>query len=183
MNENITVGNEFVASDELLRSLSIVLKRHFPSPSDRSDLAMGDQAPRRIWRRHLQILGDQVTAPETAPDRGRQDRARRREQSGHFNRYFPDSIRIGEHIVGEPDHRWKKIYSAPTRQPRIDVLVVVGSPFGQICRHPDTPLLSFPPCRRFPRPTPERSFGVNHQSRPRFSGTRFLTRRPRPIGT
>ena len=88
-----------------------------------------------------------------------------------------------EQIVGDLRHRWKEFCSAVIRQPRFDDLAVVGSRFGQFCRHPDTPLLSFPPCRQFPRPTPERGFGVDHQSRPRFSGTRFSTRQPRLIGT
>ena len=45
----------------------------------------------------------------------------------------------------------------------------VGRPFGQICRHSDTPLLSFSPRRRFPRPTPGRILVADHQSGSRFS--------------
>ena len=59
----------------------------------------------------------------------------------------------------------------------------VGRPFGQICRHSDTPLLSFSPRRRFPRPTPGRVLVADHQSGSRFSGTVPSAPPPRPIGT
>ncbi len=38
-------------------------------------------------------------------------------------------------IVVKSRHRWKEFRSAVIRQPRFDDLAVVGSPFGQICRH------------------------------------------------
>ena len=59
----------------------------------------------------------------------------------------------------------------------------IGRPFGRFSCHPDTPLVSQSPCRRFPRPTPERVFVANHQSGPRFSGTKSSAPPPRPIGT
>jgi hypothetical protein len=46
---------------------------------------------------------------------------------------------------------WNKLLSAAIRQARFEDLAVFGSPFGQVCRHPDAPLPSFSPCRRFPR--------------------------------
>ncbi len=58
-----------------------------------------------------------------------------------------------------------------------------GRPFGRFSCHPDTPLVSQSPCRRFSRPTPERVFVANHQSGPRFSGTKSSAPPPRPIGT
>jgi hypothetical protein len=45
-----------------------------------------------------------------------------------------------EQIVGEPNRRWKEIRAAVIRQPQFDNLAVVGSPFGGICCHSDTPL-------------------------------------------
>ncbi len=48
---------------------------------------------------------------------------------------------------------------------------VSGRPFSHIFRHLDAPLLSFSPGRRFPRPTPERVFVVDHQSGSGFSRT------------
>ncbi len=59
----------------------------------------------------------------------------------------------------------------------------LGRPFGRFSRHPDTPLLSLSPRRRFPRPTPERVFVADHRSGPRFSGTNFSAPRPRQAGT
>ena len=47
----------------------------------------------------------------------------------------------------------------------------LGRPLGHFSRHPDTPLLSLSPRRRFPRPTPERVFVADHQSSSGFSGT------------
>ena len=38
----------------------------------------------------------------------------------------------------------------------------LGRPLGHFSRHPDTPLLSLSPRRRFPRPTPERVFVADH---------------------
>jgi choline dehydrogenase-like flavoprotein len=56
-------------------------------------------------------------------------------------------------------------------------------PFAQIFRHSDTPFLSFSPGRRFPRPTPERVFVVDHQSGSGYSETVPSAPLPRPIGT
>ena len=50
----------------------------------RPDFALGDQASRRDGRRHLQVLRRQDHAVQAAPDRNRQDRARRREQPGRL---------------------------------------------------------------------------------------------------
>ena len=99
-----------------------------------------------------------------------------------LTRHFPNVLQFAANLDAS-HHQWRKFLSAAIRQPRFNDLAVVGSPFSQNCRHPHTPLLSFPPSRQFPRSTPERGFGVDHQSRPRFSGTRFSTRRPRLIGT
>ena len=44
-----------------------------------------------------------------------------------------------------------------------------GRPFAHIFRHPDTPVLSLSPGRRFPRPTPERVLVADHQSGSDFS--------------
>ena len=51
--------------------------------------------------------------------------------------------------VDEHHHRWKEFRSAAIRQPRFDDLAVVGSPFDQFSRHPDTPFPSFSPGHRF----------------------------------
>ncbi len=97
-------------------------------------------------------------------------------------RHFPDAIQIrGNHTTVPAPRgcipfeaiRWHDFGNRPA----------LGRPFGQFFRHPDTPLPSFLPRRGFPRPTPERVFVVNHQSRPRFSGTSFSAPPPRPIGT
>ena len=58
-----------------------------------------------------------------------------------------------------------------------------GRPLGHFSRHPDTPLLSLSPRRRFPRPTPERVFVADHQSSSGFSGTGPSAPPPQPIGT
>ncbi len=58
----------------------------------------------------------------------------------------------------------------------------LGRPFGHFSRHPDTPLLSLSPRRRFPRPTPERVFVVDHRSGSGFSGTVPSEPPPRPVG-
>ena len=59
----------------------------------------------------------------------------------------------------------------------------LGRPLGHFSRHPDTPLLSLSPRRRFPRPTPERVFVADHQSSSGFSGTGPSAPPPQPIGT
>ena len=59
----------------------------------------------------------------------------------------------------------------------------LGRPLGHFFRHPDTPLLSLSPRRRFPRPTPERVFVADHQSSSGFSGTGPSAPPPQPIGT
>ena len=59
----------------------------------------------------------------------------------------------------------------------------LGRPLGHFSRHPDTPLLSLSPRRRFPRPTPERVFVADHQSSSGFSGTGPSAPTPQPIGT
>ena len=59
----------------------------------------------------------------------------------------------------------------------------LGRPLGHFSRHPDTPLLSLSPRRRFPRPTPERVFVADHQSSSGFSGTGPSAPPPPPIGT
>ena len=58
----------------------------------------------------------------------------------------------------------------------------LGRPLGHFSRHPDTPLLSLSPRRRFPRPTPERVFVADHQSSSGFSGTGPSAPPPQPIG-
>ncbi len=56
-----------------------------------------------------------------------------------------------------PFHRQGNgIPSAAIRWPDLGDRPSFGRPFIQIFRHSDTPLLSFSPGRRFPRPTPER---------------------------
>ena len=59
----------------------------------------------------------------------------------------------------------------------------LGRPLGHFSRHPDTPLLSLSPRRRFPRPKPERVFVADHQSSSGFSGTGPSAPPPQPIGT
>ncbi len=86
-------------------------------------------------------------------------------------------------IIVQVRRRCNGFPSVAIRQSRFDDLAVVGSPFDQFCRHPDTPFPSISPRRRFPRPTPERVFVVDHQSSPRFSGTIPSARQPRLIGT
>ena len=63
----------------------------------------------------------------------------------------------------------------------------LGRPFGHFSRHPDTPLVSLSPRRRFPRPTPERVFVAIHRSVAGFpetgSGARRLPHLERHIAT
>ena len=58
--------------------------QHPAAQADRHLLALGGQAARRTRRRHLQVFGRQALPVAAAPDRRRQDRARRREQPGHL---------------------------------------------------------------------------------------------------
>ena len=55
------------------------------APAHRRLLALGGQAPGRLRRRPLALLRRQDLSVEAAPDRRRQDRARRREQPGHLH--------------------------------------------------------------------------------------------------
>ena len=58
--------------------------RHSAPPPERADEPVVLQAPRRVRRRHLAIPRRQDPAVAAAPDRDRQDRARRRKQPGHL---------------------------------------------------------------------------------------------------
>ena len=58
--------------------------RHPAPAADRPDEPLVPQAARRVRRRHLQVQGREGHALAAAPDRDRQDRARRREQPGHL---------------------------------------------------------------------------------------------------
>ena len=58
--------------------------RNSRAPPDGQHVAVGGQAPRRVRRRHLQVLGHQAASLQAAPDLRGQDRARRREQPGHL---------------------------------------------------------------------------------------------------
>jgi len=83
-----------------------------------------------------------------------------------------------------PFHRQGNgIPSAAIRWPDFGDRSSFGRPFAQIFRHSDTPLLSFSHRRRFPRPTPERVFAVDHRSGSGFFGTVPSARQPRPVGT
>ena len=86
-------------------------------------------------------------------------------------------------IVPRLQHRWKGFPPQTSGQLDFRRLAVSRSPFGQSCRHPDTPLSSFSPGRRFSRPTPVRVFAADHRSGSGFSGTVPSAPRPRPIGT
>ena len=98
-----------------------------------------------------------------------------------LNRHCPDDLQVcGDHT---PYHRrGNGIPSAAIRWPDFGDQPLVGRPVGQICRHSDTPLLSFSPRRRCPRPTPERVLVADHQSGSGFSGTVPSAPPPRPIG-
>ena len=100
--------------------------------------------------------------------------------------YLPDitqmTSRFAE-IIPPYHRRGNCIPFAAIRWPDFGDQPSVGRPFGQICRHSDTPLLSFSPRRRFPRPTPGRVLVADHQSGSRFSGTVPSAPPPRPIGT
>ena len=72
-----------------------------------------------------------------------------------FPIYHPNSLEIVPLPRGIPYAaiRWHDFGNRPA----------LGRPLGHFSRHPDTPLLSLSPRRRFPRPTPERVFR-SHQS-------------------
>ena len=71
-------------------------------------------------------------------------------------------------IIVQVRRRCNGFPSVAIRQSRFDDLAVVGSPFDQFCRHPDTPFPSISPRRRFPRPTPERVFVVRSSIKPKI---------------
>ena len=58
--------------------------QHPEAPPDRPRLALGDEAARRVRRRHLASSGGAAPSLAAAPDLHRQDRAGRREQPGHL---------------------------------------------------------------------------------------------------
>ncbi len=86
-------------------------------------------------------------------------------------------------IIPPYHRRGNRIPFAAIRWPDFGDQPSVGRPFGQICRHSDTPLLSFSPRRRCPRPTPGRVLVADHRSGSGFSGTVPSAPPPRPIGT
>ena len=86
-------------------------------------------------------------------------------------------------IIPPYHRRGNGIPFAAIRWPDFGDQPSVGRPFGQICRHSDTLLLSFSPRRRCPRPTPERVLVADHRSGSGFSGTVPSAPPPRPIGT
>ena len=99
-----------------------------------------------------------------------------------FSRHSPDDIKSVE--IVPPFHRLENcIPSAAIRWPDFGDWSSFGRPFCHFVRHLDTPLLSFPHGHRFPRPTPERVFVVDHRSGSGFSGTVPSAPPPRPIGT
>ncbi len=55
-------------------------------------------------------------------------------------------------------------------------------PFGHFSRHPNTPLLSLSPRRRFSRPTPERVFVAIHRPAAGFPETHRWARRSSAVG-
>ncbi len=59
-----------------------------------------------------------------------------------------------EEFVPSSHHQWSYIPFAVIRWHDFGDRPSSGRPFAQILRHSDTPLLSFSPRRRFPRPTP-----------------------------
>ncbi len=76
--------------------------------------------------------------------------------------HYPDNFQITPKFreIVSPFHRHGNcIPFAAIRGPDFGDQPSVGRPFAQILRHSDTPLLSFSPSRRFPRPSSKR--GVN----------------------
>ncbi len=84
--------------------------------------------------------------------------------------------------VPKSHRHWISFPSAAIRQSNLGDSAVLGSPSGQFCRHPDTPLPSFLPRRGCPRPTPEQVFVADHRSGPGFSGIGLSILPPRPVG-
>ena len=124
------------------------------------------------------------TTAQPAPDQ----RAKERRSNGSLlsrsgiSRHSPYTIQIrGNRTTFPPQGncipyaaiRWHDFGNRPA----------LGRPLGHFSRHPDTPLLSLSPRRRFPRPTPERVFVADHQSSSGFSGTGPSAPPPQPIGT
>ena len=99
-----------------------------------------------------------------------------------FNRHSPYTIQIRGNRTTFPPPRNCIPYAA-IRWHDSGNRPALGRPLGHFSRHPDTPLLSLSPRRRFPRPTPERVFVADHQSSSGFSGTGPSAPPPQPIGT
>ena len=66
-------------------------------------------------------------------------------------------------IIPPYHRRGNRIPFAAIRWPDFGDQPSVGSPFAQFFRHPDTPLLSFSPRRRCPRPTPRPGHAVDRR--------------------
>ncbi|GJE44235.1 hypothetical protein AEGHOMDF_3423 [Methylobacterium soli] len=122
--------------------------RH-PAPAPHwADEPLGPQAPRRVQRRHLAVHGDQGQALAPAPDRHRQDRARRREQPGHLEprrqgRYPPprDPVpgrprRLLVFGRAEPSEPGRPRIRRDVQGPDQDAPPAAhGDAGGQLCRH------------------------------------------------
>ncbi len=105
----------------------------------------------------------------------------RRFLAGYFSRHSPDDIQIRGNRP--PSHQQGNyIPFAAIRWHDFGDRPAIGRRFAQIFRHSDTPLLSFSPGRRFPRPTQERVFVADHQSGSGFPGTDRGARGLLPIG-
>ncbi len=86
--------------------------------------------------------------------------------------------------IVRPSHRQGNcIPFAAIRCPDFGNRPALGRPFVHFSRHPDTPLVSLSPRRRFPRPTPARVFVAIHRPAAGFPETGSGARRLRPIGT
>jgi hypothetical protein len=84
---------------------------------------------------------------------------------------------ISEPMAAVPRYRRKKFCSAAIRQFQFGDLAVFATPHPHNFRHPDAPPVSLSPRRRFPRPTPERIFVVDHPSiRPKIFWNKPLGR-------
>ena len=97
-------------------------------------------------------------------------------------RHSPDDFQA-EEIVPPFPRKKNGIPTASIRWPYFGDQSSFYWPLAQISHHSDTLLLSLSPGRRFPRPTPERVFVVDHQSGSGFSETVLSARQPRLIGT
>ena len=105
-----------------------------------------------------------------------------RSKTSPLNRHSPYTIQIRGNRTTFPPPRNCIPYAA-IRWHDFGNRPALGRPLGHFSRHPDTPLLSLSPRRRFPRPTPERVFVADHQSSSGFSGTGPSAPPPQPIGT